>query len=70
MPLDPAYPDGRLAQLVDDCGAGVLVTDAAQAARFDRSSAECVCVDGDAAAIAARPAANEPARGSSTDRVY
>ncbi|GAA4545283.1 non-ribosomal peptide synthase/polyketide synthase [Amycolatopsis samaneae] len=34
VPLDPAYPDDRLAYLITDTGTSVVVTDAALASRF------------------------------------
>src|SRR6202011_6192732 len=59
LPLDPQYPAQRLAFMLGDAGARVLVT---QAALLDRlalanasSRAAVVPLDADAAAIAAQP---------------
>ena len=56
LPLDPAYPRERLAFMLDDAGAPVLVTHSALAGRLASHRADTVRVDADAAAIAAEPA--------------
>ena len=56
LPLDPAYPRERLAFMLDDAGAPVLVTHSALAERLGAHRADSVRVDADAAAIAAQPA--------------
>ena len=45
VPLDPAYPAERLAYLLEDSGAGVVLTRAALAGGLSARSAEVVCVD-------------------------
>jgi natural product biosynthesis luciferase-like monooxygenase protein len=62
LPLDPAYPGDRLAFMVSDSGAPVVVTRAGLARRVPRTAATVACVDapeGDAAALPA-PAAQAP----------
>src|SRR5207244_10006023 len=58
LPLDPGYPRERLAFMLSDTGAPVLVTQAALRAQLPPCDAHLVCLDGaeDAAAIARRPA--------------
>jgi len=34
VPLDPGYPDGRIALILEDCGAGAVLCEAAQADRL------------------------------------
>src|SRR5215216_109904 len=45
VPLDPAYPSDRLAFMVEDAGAAVLVTDPACRNVIHQSSAPTLCVD-------------------------
>ncbi|HEX7243137.1 MAG TPA: amino acid adenylation domain-containing protein, partial [Longimicrobiaceae bacterium] len=45
VPLDPAYPAGRLAYLLEDSGAAVVLTRAALAGALPAGSAAVVCVD-------------------------
>ena len=56
LPLDSAYPRERLAFMLKDAGAPVLVTHSALAARLPSPKVRSVLVDADAAAIAAQPA--------------
>ncbi len=55
LPLDPAYPAGRLALMLADAGAPLVVTEAGLSARLPASGVALVAVDADGAAIAARP---------------
>ena len=55
MPLDPAYPRERLAFMLKDAGAPVLLTHSALAARLPAAHAHTVRIDADAAVIAAQP---------------
>ncbi len=61
VPLDPAYPPQRLAALVAEAGARVVVTRAAFAGSIAAPGVHVVCVDTDAAAIAAESDARPPA---------
>jgi amino acid adenylation domain-containing protein len=45
VPLDPAYPAGRLAYLLEDSGAAVVLTRAGLAGALPAGSAAVVCVD-------------------------
>ncbi len=53
LPLDPTYPDHRLAFMLDDARAGVLVTNDTLAASFSPSDRPVVRLDTDRTAIAA-----------------
>src|SRR5262249_5273071 len=54
LPLDPAYPAERLAFMLGDAGAAVLVTQADLRERIPADGAHVVCLDDDAA-IARQP---------------
>ncbi|MFE9564782.1 amino acid adenylation domain-containing protein, partial [Streptomyces sp. NPDC006487] len=56
VPLDPAYPADRLAYMLADSGAPVLVTQEHLLERLPEHGAATVCLDRDAAALAALPA--------------
>ena len=58
LPLDPSYPDERLGFMLNDAGASVLVTHAAQRDRLGAAGAprDVVLLDIDQQAIAQRPA--------------
>ncbi|HEX2079055.1 MAG TPA: amino acid adenylation domain-containing protein, partial [Longimicrobium sp.] len=56
VPLDPAYPAERVAFMLEDSHASVLVTQARLLDRFAGAGTRTVCVDEDAAAIVAQPA--------------
>jgi len=47
VPLDPTYPGERLAYMLADCGARVLVTQDAFRSLGARSPVTCVCLDAD-----------------------
>ena len=55
LPLDPGYPAERLAFMLADAGAPVLVTQSALVDRLPAHGAYIVRLDADAAAIAAQP---------------
>ena len=56
LPLDPAYPPERLAFMLEDAGAPVLVTQAALRERLPAHGARIVRLDADWPAIARQPA--------------
>ena len=56
VPLDPAYPPARLAFMLRDSGASVLLTQEALTARLTEHEADVVCLDSDWPVIEARPA--------------
>ena len=66
LPLDPDYPPARLAFMLEDAGAEVLVTQDALLERLSAATAERVAVivrlDADAPAIAAAPQSPPPSR--------
>ena len=55
LPLDPDYPPERLAFMLEDAGAPVLVTHAALLDRLRVETGRIVCLDADAPAIARQP---------------
>jgi amino acid adenylation domain-containing protein len=55
LPLDPAYPADRIAYMLADSGARVLVTQSALLDALPLDGIETVALDRDAAEIAARP---------------
>ncbi len=55
LPLDPAYPPERIAFMLDDARAPVLVTHSALRARLPTDCIRTVCLDADAPAIARQP---------------
>jgi amino acid adenylation domain-containing protein len=59
VPLDPAHPKDRLAYMLGDAAAKVLVTDAAHRGLFP-ADVDTILVDADAAAIAAESGTNLP----------
>jgi amino acid adenylation domain-containing protein/non-ribosomal peptide synthase protein (TIGR01720 family) len=56
LPLDPSYPAERLAFMLGDSRAAIIVTTEALADELPAIGPLVVCVDGDAGAIAAHPA--------------
>ena len=57
LPLDPAYPAGRLAFMLEDAGAPILVTHSALIDRLPANGARTLCLDADAPQIARHPLA-------------
>ncbi|HYH82010.1 MAG TPA: amino acid adenylation domain-containing protein [Longimicrobium sp.] len=70
LPLDPAYPAERLAYMLEDSGAAVLVTQASLRGLLPAAGARIVSVDADADAIAAEPADAPPAAVSAGNAAY
>jgi amino acid adenylation domain-containing protein len=58
VPLDPAFPRDRLAFILEDAGAKVLVTQEGLLAGLPEQVAVTVCLDRDARAVAAESAEN------------
>ena len=48
LPLDPDYPPGRLAQMLEDAGAALVLTTAALQGRLPAGAAPLVLLDSDA----------------------
>ncbi|MEO7156965.1 MAG: condensation domain-containing protein, partial [Vicinamibacterales bacterium] len=73
LPLDPGYPAERLAFMIDDTQAAVIVTDSTLEAVLRRSGAavhSVVRIDVDREAIAARPATDPVVTAGSEDLAY
>ena len=60
VPLDPSHPPERLAFMLEDAAAKILITDEALRPLFGEIAAEVVRVDGDGAAIAQQSTSNPP----------
>jgi amino acid adenylation domain-containing protein len=58
VPLDPSYPRERLAHMLRDSAAPVLLTQRHLVDRLPAHSARVVCLDADAEAIARQPTSN------------
>src|SRR5499433_3058487 len=56
LPLDPAYPRARLAFMLADAGAGLIVTHGALRERLPAQGADILALDAEADAIARAPA--------------
>ncbi len=52
VPLDPAYPPERLAYMLEDAQAPILITQHSLKAKLPACSARIICLDGDAALLA------------------
>ena len=52
LPLDPLYPPERLAFMLADAQASLLITEASVRARLPESAAQIICLDDDAGQIA------------------
>ena len=68
VPLDPAYPDERLAFMLRDAAAPLVLAHRPTAGRLSRFACQTriLCLDADAAMIAAEPA-HDPAAGATAD---
>ncbi len=58
VPLDPDYPAERLTFMLEDSGAGILITRASLRGRLPHTAAHTLCVDDDRAAIAIQSQSN------------
>ncbi|HYQ49853.1 MAG TPA: amino acid adenylation domain-containing protein, partial [Pseudomonas sp.] len=58
VPLDPDLPDQRLAFMIEDSGAGLLLTQQHLLPRLPAGEREVLCLDGDAARFADSPDSN------------
>ena len=70
LPLDPAYPADRLAYMLEDSGAPVLVTQASLRGLLPAAGVRVVSVDEDADAIAAEPAEAPPSAAVAQNAAY
>jgi amino acid adenylation domain-containing protein len=60
VPIDPSYPAERVAYMLADAAAPVLISETSLVARLPETDAEILQLDGDATAIAARDADSAP----------
>jgi amino acid adenylation domain-containing protein len=71
VPLDPSYPAERLAFVVEDSQAEVVLTQSGLAQALPvRAGTRLVCLDAEADAIAARETGPLPARATASDLAY
>ncbi|MFJ5239425.1 non-ribosomal peptide synthase/polyketide synthase [Pseudomonas neuropathica] len=70
VPLDPDYPADRVAYMLDDSQAKVLLTQQSLLAQLPQTDAQVVLVEAGGAAFAEQPADNLPARGDSANLAY
>ncbi len=62
LPLDPAYPPDRLAFMLEDAAATVLLTQSALREKLPAHAAKTVCLDADWPAVANNPTTAPPNR--------
>ena len=70
LPLDPTYPPERLAFMVKDAAARVLLTQSALREKLHARAAKIVCLDADLPAIIKKPTTSPPIRLHPTNTAY
>jgi amino acid adenylation domain-containing protein len=70
VPVDPGYPDDRVAFMLTDAQAPVVLTRRALAGRLPDGSARVLCLDDPALALDELPALPPPCDGSPEDTAY
>jgi len=70
VPLDPGYPAERLALMLEDTQAPVLLTQAALLGQLPRFGGEVICLERDAARWATRPCLPPPGSSAPGDLAY
>ena len=70
LPLDPAYPKARLAFMLEDAEAPILLTQKALLAELPANLAKVVCLDSDCALIAQRSSQNPVNRTAPENLAY
>jgi len=70
VPIDSTYPKDRLAFMLEDAGAPVLLTQERLLSRLPRTSAKVVCLDADWDLIAREKPENLPKSGTDSDLAY
>ncbi len=70
VPLDPSYPPDRLAFMVEDAQAPVLVTQQHLVSRLPAQQAQVICLDADAAALARQSTTDPLSAITADDLVY
>ncbi|MCI0598394.1 MAG: amino acid adenylation domain-containing protein [Beijerinckiaceae bacterium] len=70
LPLDPAYPEDRLAFMIEDAGASVVLTQESLLSILPKTPAKVLCVDRDASIWASAPEADLPPNGGPANAAY
>ncbi len=70
VPLDPSYPAARLAFMLTETSAPVLVTQQALLPHLPHYAGRRLCLDGDAPSIAAQPDTDPPCRTTAEGLAY
>ncbi|MBV9791331.1 MAG: amino acid adenylation domain-containing protein, partial [Chloroflexi bacterium] len=70
VPLDPSYPAERIQYVLDDAEAAVLITETALLPQLPAHGGVTLCLDRDAAQIAAQPTTAPPTSVSSSNLAY
>ena len=70
VPLDPSYPPDRLAFMMEDAQAPVLVTQQHLVSRLPAQQAQVICLDADAAALARQSTTDPLSAITADDLVY
>ncbi|HET6764467.1 MAG TPA: amino acid adenylation domain-containing protein, partial [Longimicrobiaceae bacterium] len=70
VPVDPAYPADRIAYMLEDSGAAVVLTQARVASNLPATTARIVVVDTDAVQIASQSAENPHAASTPQNAAY
>jgi amino acid adenylation domain-containing protein len=70
VPLDPAFPSERIAFMLEDAQAPVLVTQRHLLAQFPRHGTQIVCLDADEAGLAGQPTSNLVTASASDNLAY
>ena len=70
VPLDPVYPKDRLAFMLKDAGAKVLLTDSKHENLFPSGNARTICMDSDWTAMASESADNPEAAATASNLAY
>lgn len=70
LPLDPAYPRERLAFMVDDCGAAIIITQETLRSQLPGRVQHVVCVDSSRPGRVADPDRNPPLRATPESLAY
>jgi pristinamycin I synthase 3 and 4 len=70
LPMDPAYPPERMAFMLEDSGAPVLLTQQSLLASLPAFGGHLLCLDRDAEQLAAQPTTAPPDHNSAHDLAY
>ncbi|MBD1394376.1 amino acid adenylation domain-containing protein [Mucilaginibacter sp. ZB1P21] len=70
VPIDPLYPEERISYMLDDTSANVVVSSAANIARFANSAATIIDFDNDRDLIGKQPVNNLETRPAPADLAY